>query len=151
MFQLRLIGKYTVFMICLLLVFPAHAQFFKRSLNQLDENGKRKGKWITYWDQEKKVPMSMAKFKDGRETGVSKEYHINGKLRLKFRYHNDRIRVKYYTESRKLEQKGWSVIEYNEEDTHYYWHGKWKFYNNGRKLERVALYENGEEISSTHP
>ena len=95
--------------------------------------------------------MSMAYFKDGRETRLSKEYHINGKLRLKFRYYKDRIRVKYYTESRKLEQKGWSVIEYNEDDTHYYWHGKWKFYNNGRKLERVALYENGEEISSTDP
>lgn len=134
-------------LLCLSVAFPASAQFWKRKMNRLDQDGRRTGKWITFWDEAKRVPMSKARFKEGREVGVSKEYHINGNLRLKFRYHSDRIRVKYYTADRKLEQKGWSVIEYNETDTHYYWHGKWKFYGPGRKLQRVSHYSNGEELA----
>ena len=133
----------------LLLGLTSNAQLFNRHINQLDENGRRKGKWITYWDEEKRIPMSKATFENGREKNVSKEYHMNGNLRLKFRYHKDRIRVKYYSKERKLEQKGWSVIEYNTEDTHYYWHGKWKFYNENRKLERISFYSNGEETTQS--
>ncbi len=133
--------------LCSIMVLPATGQFWKKKLNQVDESGRRKGKWITYWDDEKKIPMSMARFKDGREVGVSKEYHANGNLRLKFRHQKDRIRVKYYSQERKIEQKGWSVIEYSEVDTHYYWHGKWKFYDANRKIERISYYSKGEEIA----
>jgi len=125
-----------------------YCQLLKRHKNQYDENGQRKGLWITYWDEEEKIPMSVARFNNGHETGVSKEYHQNGNLRLKFRYYRNRIRVKYYDENRKLEQKGWSVIEYNADDTHYYWHGKWKFFTENRKLIRISHYLNGKEITS---
>ena len=125
-----------------------YSQFFKRQINKYDENGKPKGLWITYWDETEKIPMSVASYKNGYEAGVSKEYHQNGNLRLKFRYHKSRMRVKYYDENRKLERKGWSVIEYNEADTHYYWHGKWKFYNKKGKLDMVAWYQNGKEVSA---
>lgn len=125
----------------------AFTQLFNKSINQYDDNGKRKGKWITYWDDENQVPMSFAKFENGKEVGVSKEYHINGEMRLKFRYYKNRMRVKYYNEQGKLEQKGWSVMEYNEEDTHYYWHGKWKFYSEEGKLVRISFYESGNEKS----
>ena len=124
-----------------------YSQFFKRQINKYDENGKRRGLWITYWDDNEKIPMSSATYKDGYETGVSKEFHQNGNLRLKFRYHKNRIRVKYYDVNRNLEQKGWSVLEYNKEDTHYYWHGEWKFYSEKRKLIKTGHYINGEEMA----
>ena len=126
----------------------SYCQFLQRHKNQYDDNGKRKGLWITYWDEEEKVPMSVATYKNGYEAGVSKEYNQNGNLRLKFRYHKNRMRVKYYDENRKLEQKGWSIIEYNEADTHYYLHGKWKYYSARRKLIRIGHYMNGKEITS---
>jgi antitoxin component YwqK of YwqJK toxin-antitoxin module len=28
---------------------------------------------------------------------------------------------------------------------HYFWHGKWKFYDKDSRLIRSAIYENGEE------
>lgn len=124
----------------------SHSQLFKRQINLYDENGQRKGLWITYWDEEKKTPMSVSRFQNGYETGVCKEYHQNGNLRLKFRYHRNRIRVKYYDKNRKLENKGWSVIEYNEVDIHYYWHGKWEYYDVNRKLIKIAYYMKGEEL-----
>lgn len=143
--------KILVIITLVTIVLPARSQLFKKHLNQLDENGLRKGNWITYWDDEKEIPMSKARFENGREVGVSKEYHMNGNLRLKFRYHKDRIRVKFYSKDRRLEQKGWSVIEFNEEDTHYYWQGKWKFYDDRRKLARIAYFEKGEEVQTMVP
>jgi len=143
--------KYFGIVVLLLLILQSQAQLFNKSLNEFDEQGKRKGKWITFWDEEEKIPMSKARFKDGREVGVNKEYHINGNLRLKFRHYKKRMRVKYYTENRKLEQKGWSIIEYNAEDTHYYWHGKWKYYNSKRKIERICHFENGREVVPSGP
>lgn len=126
----------------------SYSQFLNRQKNQYDENGKRKGLWITYWDEEDKVPMSVATYKNGYKSDVSKEYHQNGNLRLKFRYHKHRMRVKYYNENWNLERKGWSVIEYNKADTHYYWHGKWKYYDDNRRLIRIDYYLNGKEIST---
>ncbi len=138
--------KWVLFLIFFLFSTISYSQFLKRQKNQYDENGNRKGLWITYWDDEEKVPMSIATFKNGYESGVSKEYHQNGNLRLKFRHHKYRMRVKYYDENRNLESKGWSVLEYNDVDIHYYWHGEWKYYDKNRKLIRSALYQNGLEV-----
>jgi len=131
--------------ICICYFGSLQAQLFKKKINQYGEDKKRTGWWISYWDDEEKIYMSKAKFDAGEEIATSKEYHQNGNIRLKFRHQKNRIRVKYYSEDRKLEQKGWSVLNYNERDTHYYWHGKWKFYNEKRKLVRTAIYQNGAE------
>lgn len=134
--------------ICMVCFGTMQAQLFKKKINQYGEDKQRTGWWISYWDEDEKVLMSKAKYEAGQEIGTSKEYHQNGNIRLKFRNQKNRIRVKGYTEDRKLEQKGWAVMEYNEKDTHYYWHGKWKFYNEKRKLVRVSKYSNGEEVVS---
>jgi antitoxin component YwqK of YwqJK toxin-antitoxin module len=131
------------------IVVSGQSQLFNRQFNQFGEDGFKTGKWISYWDENEKIPMSKAKYKQGREVGVSKEYHINGRIRLKFRYDKDRIRVKYFSESRKLEQKGWARMDYTAEDIHFYWHGSWKFYDADRKLIRKSHYQFGEEIIST--
>lgn len=123
------------------------AQLFKKQLNEYGEDGLKTGKWKLYWDEEEKIPMSLVNYENGKEKGVSKEFHNNGSLRLKFRHHKSRIRVKYFSPERKLEQKGWAVFEYNAEDTHYFWEGKWKFYDEKRKLITISRFENGELIS----
>jgi antitoxin component YwqK of YwqJK toxin-antitoxin module len=140
--------KWNLFLLFFCLVFilmPAFstAQLFHKKVNRYDENGKRTGLWVNYWDEEEKIPMSKNHFKDDRETGVCKDYHNNGKLRLKFRYYKNRTRVKYYDEDRQIEQKGWSIMEFTKDDIHYYWHGKWKFYNQDRKLIRKSIFKDG--------
>ncbi|MCB2219747.1 MAG: hypothetical protein KQI35_05065 [Bacteroidetes bacterium] len=131
------------------IVLIGQSQLFTRKYNQFGDDGLKSGKWISYWDETEKIPMSKANYKQGREVGVSKEYHLNGKIRLKFRYQRDRIRVKYYSENRVLEQKGWARMEYSADDIHFYWHGLWKFYDPDRKLIRKTLYQYGEEIITT--
>ncbi|MBN2174387.1 MAG: hypothetical protein JW731_09655 [Bacteroidales bacterium] len=134
--------------ILILTCLNGYSQPFKRSINKYSETGQRQGLWISYWDEENKIPMSKARYEDGRVKGVNKGYYQNGNIQVKKRYLKNRIRVKYYYENRKLEQKGWAVLEYNPEDIHYYWHGCWKFYDTNRKLVSKACYENGVEILS---
>jgi len=130
----------------LLFSLSASAQVFKNKINQKNKKGQREGIWIEYWDDDEKIIMSKAQFKDDLETGVCKNYHSNGKLRLKFRYHKNRLRVKMYNENRELLQKGWAIFEINEIEIHYYWHGKWKSYDHNRQLTSITFYENGQLI-----
>jgi antitoxin component YwqK of YwqJK toxin-antitoxin module len=133
------------YLIILLVLFPllSSAQFYKKKINQLDENQKKIGLWKTYWDKEETIPMTSYHFINGHETGVCKEYNSKGKIRLKFRYDKTRIRVKYYYENRKLEKKGWAKWDITEVEMHYYWEGKWKFFNEDRKLKEIIYYKNG--------
>ena len=124
------------------------AQIFNKKVNQRNDKGQREGIWLEYWDENEKIIMSKAQFKDDLETGVCKNYHSNGKLRLKFRYHKNRLRVKMYDENRKLQHKGWAIFEINEIEIHYYWNGKWKSYNNNRRLTSISFYENGHLIEN---
>ena len=141
--------RFSIFVILwFILAMPSSGQIFHQKRNAFGEDGLKTGKWITYWDDAKRIPMSKEHYEKGREVGVSKAYHQNGNLRLKFRYRGDRIRVKYFTIDRKLDQKGFAQIEFNKDDVHYYWHGKWKFYDEKRKLNRVSFYENGEEVEN---
>jgi antitoxin component YwqK of YwqJK toxin-antitoxin module len=143
-----MLGRIAFFQIILFQFFiHASGQLVHRNINQYDEDGKRHGRWIEYYDEEEKIVSSELNYKHGFQDGICKFYHPNGKLRLKWRYYKNRIRAKYFYEDGKLEQKGWSKIEYGGEATHYYWHGKWKFYDHRRKLIRTSFYQNGEEIT----
>ncbi len=136
----------TVLILLLVISAESVGQLCPKKINRFGEDGLKTGKWITYWDDDKKIPMSKAKFEHGRETGVSKEYHQNGQIRMKFRHYKNRIRVKYYNKDGQLEQKGWARMDYSENDVHFYWHGKWKFFDDNRKMIKVSYYENGEEV-----
>jgi len=52
------------------------AQFFSRKVNQLDEKGRRQGRWITWQDSVRRLPSSKAWFRDGKW----KYYDERGKL-----------------------------------------------------------------------
>jgi antitoxin component YwqK of YwqJK toxin-antitoxin module len=136
-------------LIFVLLYSGSFGQLFHQKINTYNTDGKKDGLWITYFNEdnkEKKLVSSRVHYKEGYETGVCKHYHSNGNIRLKWRYFKSRIRAKYYFEDGKIEQKGWSKIEWNEKDTHYYWEGKWKFFDIHRKLIRVAWYKDGQEV-----
>ncbi len=66
-------------------------------------------------------------------------------MRMKVKY-RERLKIKYYTKLGKLNQKGYTMLDLNTEKIHFYWHGIWKYYDDKRKLYRIALYENGAEV-----
>lgn len=124
----------------------AESFYFKKP-NRKDKYGKKHGLWITYWDDEKTIPMNKAWFDHGRELWLTKTYHSNGELAVKFREKKDGLLVKYYEENGKISHKGPAIFEISEEDIHYYWHGEWKYYDSRHRVIKRVLYKNGEEDS----
>lgn len=142
--------KYIFIIFIVLFSGLSFGQIFQRKLNRIDERGMRTGLWIDYYDIDSTIISTKIHYKNGYQTGICRFYHPNGQRRLKWHYYNNRIRAKYYFENGRLDQKGWSKIDYSGKDTHYYWHGKWKFFDDHRKLIRVGFYQNGEEISDQY-
>jgi antitoxin component YwqK of YwqJK toxin-antitoxin module len=118
----------------------------KRSINRYDTQGRRQGKWVSYWDDDKKIPMNIERYKDGREIGRCRYYYMNGTKRLQFNVYRDgRMKVKYFSDTGKLTEKGWAVMIYDPREIRYSWNGPWKFYENGR-LVKKSEYKMGEEV-----
>jgi antitoxin component YwqK of YwqJK toxin-antitoxin module len=139
----------TIFLLLLLIPISTEASWpLKREMNRYDSLGRRQGKWITYWDKEKKIPMNIERYKDGRERGRCRYYYMDGTKRLQFNAHKDgRMKVKYFTESGKREKTGWAVMIYDPLEIRYSWNGPWKFYENGR-LVKKSVYKMGEEVEN---
>jgi hypothetical protein len=75
-------------------------------------------------------------------------YNREGKLTTKERHVKSRIKIKSFDEQGKLQRKGWAKIDFNEDDLHFYWVGRWKFYNNKHRLTGISIYEKGFFINS---
>lgn len=113
--------------------------------NRYNSNGLRHGRWVYYWNDTTKVPMNRLRFKNGREFGLNRYYDIHGKVWLKFRAAADgRMKVTYYDDKGRKEKSGRALMIYDPTEIRYCWHGKWKFYENG-KLIRMAVFEMGNE------
>lgn len=137
-------------MLAMIILYPAfsHAAWpLKKEVNRYDALGRRQGKWITWWDKEKKIPMNIERYKDGRERGRCRYYYMDGTKRLQFNARKDgRMKVKYYLESGQLEKKGWAVMIYDTKEIRYSWNGRWKFFKEG-KLVKKSVYRMGEEVT----
>ncbi|MBK6344704.1 MAG: hypothetical protein IPN08_00270 [Bacteroidales bacterium] len=137
-------------LLTIIILFPAFSNAawpLRQEVNRYDALGRRQGKWITWWDKEKKIPMNIERYKDGRERGLCRYYYMDGTKRLQFNARKDgRMKVKYYLESGKLEKKGWAVMIYDPKEIRYSWNGRWKFYEEG-KLVKKSVYRMGEEVT----
>jgi len=115
-------------------------------VNQYNKEGLRQGRWVYYWDDAKKIPMNKLRFKNGREFGLNRYYSENGKKWLRFKAFEDgRMIVTYYDENGRKERKGEALMIYDPLEIRYSWHGKWNFYENGKKV-RTAIYKMGQEV-----
>jgi hypothetical protein len=139
----------TIFLFLLLIPIIAEASWpFKREVNRYDAQGRRQGKWVSYWDDDKKIPMNIERYKDGRERGRCRYFYMDGTKRLQFNVHKDgRMKVKYFSESGKLTEKGRAVMIYDPKEIRYSWNGNWKFYEN-RRLVKKTEYKMGEEVEN---
>lgn len=63
-------------------------------------------------------------------------------MKVKYR---DRLKIKYYRENGQLEKKGYAMLDLDKEAIHFYWQGRWKYFDDRRHIYRIALYENGME------
>ena len=116
--------------------------------NRFNADGNKIGLWLNYWDQKKTIYHSKFHYKNGREVKVNKMFNRKGILVAKERHVKKRIKIKSYDEKGKLQRKGWAKIDFNAENLHFYWHGRWKFYGNKHRLTGISNYEKGFFIKS---
>lgn len=64
-------------------------------------------------------------------------------MKVKYR---KRLKIKYYRDNGQLEKKGYAMLDLDKKDLHFYWHGRWKYFNDHRNLYRIALYQDGNEV-----
>jgi len=132
----------------LILTIDSSAQFFSRKVNQLDEKGRRQGRWITWQDSVRRLPSSKIWFRDGLEYRITRYYHPNGITRLKMKYKGDSvIRVSYYDTLGHLTLRGRSLRLYTPTEIRYCWDGEWKYYGKFRKVLKTEVYRKGEDVT----
>ncbi len=136
--------KYILPFLAFLIIFtlPSEAQLFKKKKEQ---SGQKTGKYTEYSNSDTTIVVAKGHFCESLPCKTWKYYYDEGGMRMKIKY-RDRLKIKYYTQSGQLDQKGYAMLDFNAADTHFYWHGRWKYYDERRKLYRIALYENGEEV-----
>ena len=115
----------------------------KTRINQM-VNNQREGRWKTT-DTLDFVYISKGKYTKGREIGTWK-YFYDGKLVRKEKYHDTICNMTFYHPNGKIMKKGKSKTESNSETIHWYYFGKWHFYNTKGKLDSIKEYQ--QEIAT---
>ena len=123
----------------------ASAQIFKRHAAGQNDS-LRNGKYIDFWDADSGQINTKGYFYNNRPVKTWKYYYSDGTRRMKVKYH-DKLKIKYYSPTGILEQKGYAVLDINSETIHFFWDGIWKYYKPRRKLYRIATFKMGEETA----
>ncbi len=115
----------------------------KTRINQM-VNHQRECRWKTT-DTLDFVYISKGKYSKGKEIGTWK-YFYNGKLVRKEKYHYAICNMTFYHPNGKIMKQGKSKTESNSETSHWYYYGKWHFYNTKGKLDSIKEYQ--QEIAT---
>lgn len=110
----------------------------KSKINQV-VNQQREGKWITI-DTLDSIYITKGKYKKGIEKGTWK-YFYNNRLVKKEKYNKGICNTTFYHPNGKIAKKGNTKLESNSIEDHWYYTGKWAFYNPKGKLDSTKIYK----------
>ncbi|NRS89059.1 hypothetical protein HNQ02_001979 [Flavobacterium sp. 7E] len=109
-------------------------------------NNKREGRWVEQYTIDSAHYKSIGTYKN--DDFVKKWcYFLNGKLIKKERYHKKYCKTKLFYENRKKQASGKTHLDQGTKELHWYYSGKWKFYDNNGTLTTVRIYNKGELVS----
>lgn len=135
---------------CTLHVVMAQNEHF----NRYDEKNRAQGRFYYYYDRANGIVHSTGRYKNGIPVGRWKTYHPDGSKYIITRHYKNRAReIRFYPNAGlpdrqgKLEKRGWSKLILDDPNSiRYYWHGKWKLYDEDGKLFRILLFSEGRVI-----
>ncbi len=142
------------FLLFPLLSFPQTYTIFKGdTINKIDKNGYRQGKWIFFEKNYKDSISVIGYYKDGQKNGLWTYFYPNGNIKAIITYSNNKKEgpVKLYYENGKLEEEGyWKGTKWVGEYKRYYPNGKlqyhWFYDKTGRRTgKQEYFYENGKK------
>lgn len=108
------------------------------------------GLWISYADSSKTKFFTKGKFKDGVQVGKWIYNSPNGNLERIEIYKGENITIKEYQDNGKLALKGKAKIVNEEKKLHFYYYGKWNYYFENGKLQKIGWFEKGNLIKEDY-
>jgi antitoxin component YwqK of YwqJK toxin-antitoxin module len=115
------------------------------AINQ-KENKKRVGLWIEQYSIDSTQYKSAGKYKKGDP--VKKWlYYTNNKISKKEIYLKNKCIITYYNTNGTIQSKGKTKMVTTGPETHWFYFGDWKYYDENGNLISIKKYENGNFIS----
>lgn len=109
-------------------------------------NHDRVGKWVYKDTVNGILYKSKGRYKKSIEIKTWK-YFANHKLIKKEKYKNGICYITNYNQQGKIESMGQSIMVDENNETHWYYFGEWKFFNKNQELIAIKKYEKGVLIS----
>ncbi|HEX8330459.1 MAG TPA: hypothetical protein VF629_23205 [Hymenobacter sp.] len=123
-------------------VAPGERGFWKP--NRTDRHGLAKGRWRTYYDDNKKEPYTTGKYRHGRPVGTFNYYASTGKLDHTEAYEREGFcEVTYWHPSGKVARKGKAQWVTGAKGARFYWFGPWTSYAEDGQVTAVQTYADG--------
>ena len=117
-----------------------------QKLNQLNKNKQRTGKWINYSDSAKTTKLFEGRFKNGKAVGKAYYYLPSGLLDRTELTRFKKLKTAMYYPNGKLRQTGQARIDNLPDKIHYYFYGRWKYYDETGELIKYCYYKKGNLI-----
>ncbi len=109
-------------------------------------NKKREGLWIENYAVDSAKYQSVGKYH--LDDPVKKwRYYLNGKIIKREKYKHNICNTKNYFENGKIQSKGHTKTTTNNIEIHWFYDGKWFFFDENGKLTLIRNYANGELVS----
>ena len=117
----------------------------KTQINQT-KNNLQEGKWVTV-DTLDFPYVSKGKYHKGKPKGTW-VYIYNGKLDRKEKYKKTKCLTIFYHPNGKIMRKGYTEFDNNQGKTHWYYSGKWCYFDKNGLQTRTNIYKKGKIIDS---
>ncbi len=111
------------------------------------KNKLREGLWIETVELSDSITIkTKGRYRKGEPIRTWK-YYRNNHIEKKEKYKENSSHITFYHENGKKQSEGNTKFVITEKETHWFYSGKWFFYNEAGKLDMIKHYENGEKIS----
>lgn len=122
-----------IFTISVLISLVSCKSRINQTVNNLPE-----GKWITT-DILDFIYTTKGKFRKGIEVGTWKSFK-NGKLVKKEKYKKNLCKTTFYFPNGEKQKQGYTKLVMEDSLLHWFYFGKWHFYNQNGKLDSIKNY-----------
>jgi antitoxin component YwqK of YwqJK toxin-antitoxin module len=107
---------------------------------------KREGLWIEKYSIDSANYKSIGKYH--KDDPIKKwRYYLDGKIIKKEKYTQNDCITKFYHKNGKIQSRGKTKLDTSAKYAHWFYNGKWNYYNDKGKLIKMRNYDNGELIS----
>lgn len=119
-------------------------------LNRFNKQGHRTGKWITYTDSTKTKKLAEGRYKDGNPVRKFKYYTMEGVLEREEITRFKVLKTTFYYPDGTRHFKGKARIDDKTDKIHYYFFGRWKYYDERGKLQKYCYYQKGALVRTVY-